>query len=74
MHGGVSSSLCVRAKNDKFQFAANGMRTICEWRSAGLQSCPHTRAFGLRTVRKWFANHLARSYIYEALRQDRSTG
>ncbi len=45
---------------DKFQFAANGMRTICGQCSTGSQSYPHIRAFGLqvRTIR--------RARVYEA--------
>ncbi len=49
-------------KTDKFRFVAAGIRTICGWRSAGLQSCPY--AFGLRTIREQFANHLACSCIW----------
>ncbi len=51
-------------KTDKFWFVANSMRTIRGWRRTGSQSLPHIRAFGLRTVRKWFAKHyLAHSCI-----------
>ncbi len=52
---GASTSLCVRAKTDKFQFA----QTICRWRSAGLQSRPHIHVFDLQTTR--------RTCVYEAL-------
>ncbi len=51
-------------KNNKFRFSANGMQTIRGWRSAGLQSRPHVRAFSSQTVCEWFANHLAYSYIH----------
>ncbi len=37
-------------QTDKFQFAANGMRTIRRWCSAGTQSHPHIRAFSSRAV------------------------
>ncbi len=46
-------------KIDKFWFAANSMQTICGRRSAGLQSHPHIRAFGSRTI--WHTR------LYEAL-------
>ncbi len=41
-------------KTDKFRFAANGMRTVRGWRTAGSQSHPHIRAFGTPTVRESF--------------------
>ncbi len=50
-------------KTDKFQFVANSMWTGCRRRSAGSQSHPHIRAFGLWTIREQFANHLAHSCI-----------
>ncbi len=50
-------------KTDKYWFVANGMRTIRRRRSAGSQSHPHIRAFGLRTVHERFANHSAHSCI-----------
>ncbi len=46
-------------KPGKFQVAANGMRTIRRWHSAGSQSHPHIRTFGshvftgLYFVLKW---------------------
>ncbi len=60
-------------KTNKFQFIANGMRTVRRRRSTGLQSCSHIRAFGsqvvhewlfgLQVVHEWFANHSVRSCI-----------
>ncbi len=56
--------LFVFAQNtNKFRFTANGMRTIRRQRGTGLQSHPHIRAFGLRTICEQFANHLARLRI-----------
>ncbi len=37
-------------KTDKFWFAANRMRTVCGWCSAGLQSHPYIRAFSSQAV------------------------
>ncbi len=56
---GASSSLCVCAK---FWFATNSMRTVCGWRSAGSQCCPHIRAFGSQTVRKYSASSCIRGF------------
>ncbi len=51
-------------KTNKFWFAVNGiMWIVCGWCSAGSESHPHIRAFGLRTICEWFANHLARLCI-----------
>ncbi len=50
-------------KTDKFRFVVNGMRTIRGQCSTGSQSHPHIRAFDSQTVREWFVNRLARSYI-----------
>ncbi len=55
-------------KSDKFWFTANGMRTVCGWRSAGLQSHPHIHTFGSQTICEPFgmlvsANHSARSCL-----------
>ncbi len=47
---GHSVFFVVAQKMDKFQFAVNGMQTVCGWHSAGSQSCLHIRAFGLRMV------------------------
>ncbi len=53
MHGGASSSLCVRTKNWQISVSR---RTVHGRRSAGSRSRPpHTRI--------WFANHSARSCI-----------
>ncbi len=43
-------------KTDKFRFAANGMRTVRRWRSAGLQSHPHICTFGSQTMNEQFTN------------------
>ncbi len=41
-------------KTDKFWFTANGMWAVRGWRSAGLQSHPHIRVLGSRTVHEPF--------------------
>ncbi len=33
-------------------FVANGMRTVCGWRSTGSHFHPHIRTFGSRTIRR----------------------
>ncbi len=53
-HRRIGFSLCSRKKTTNFS-----MRTVCRWCSAGLQSHPHIRAFGSRTIRH--------TRVYEAL-------
>ncbi len=60
---GTSNSLCVCAKTEKFQFAANSMWTVCRWCSASLQSCSHMHAFGSQTLCEQFSNHLVRTCV-----------
>ncbi len=48
---GVSTSLCVRAKN---RFAVNSMQTVCGQCISSSQSHPHIRTFGSRIVREPF--------------------
>ncbi len=45
-------------KTNKFRFAVNRVRTVCGQRSAGLQSHPHIRAFGLRVVYEPFGSYV----------------
>ncbi len=50
-------------KTDKFRFAANGMRTIHRWSSAGSRSRPHISSLDSRTIHERLVNHLAASCI-----------